>query len=274
MLSQNRALSQPPKNSPGLGELLLHRLLRRRPYVTASLLASIVESSDDGIYSMDLDGIITSWNKGAEQLFGYTAAEAVGTPLAKLIPLDRQDEEIAILERIKCGERIHQGVTQVAVLRDTSSSGGIGQFAVIQAVAPSLGLEVSTINVGDPGEMDRAVTEFAREPNGGLIVTAAPSTMVHRDLIIGLAARHKLPVVYFDRTHVADGGLVSYGPDLVSQFRQAASYVDRILRGEKPADLPVQAPNKYELVINLKTAKALGLTIPPSVLGRADEVIE
>ena len=171
-------------------------------------------------------------------------------------------------------KQVAPGVTQVAVLRDTSSSGGIGQFAVIQAFAPSLGLEVSTINVGDAREMDRAVTEFAREPNGGLIVTAAPSTVVHRDLIIALAARHKLPAVYFDRTPVAEGGLISYGPDLVGQFRQAASYVDRILRGEKPANLPVQAPNKYELVINLKTAKALGLTVPPSLLARADEVIE
>jgi len=171
-------------------------------------------------------------------------------------------------------KQVAPGVTQVAVLRDTSSSGGIGQFAVIQAVAPSLGLEASTINVGDPREMDRAVTEFAREPNGGLIVTAAPSTMVHRDVIIALAARHKLPAVYFDRTPVAEGGLISYGADLVGQFRQAASYVDRILRGEKPANLPVQAPSKYELVVNLKTAKALGLVIPPAVLARADEVIE
>ena len=171
-------------------------------------------------------------------------------------------------------KQVAPGVTQVAVLRDTSSSGGIGQFAVIQAFAPSVGLEVTTINAGDPREMDRAVTEFAREPNGGLIVTAAPSTVVHRDLIIALAARHKLPAVYFDRIPVAEGGLISYGPDLVGQFRQAASYVDRILRGEKPANLPVQAPNKYELVINLKTAKALGLAIPQSVLARADELIE
>src|SRR3974390_3501287 len=171
-------------------------------------------------------------------------------------------------------KQVAPGVTQVAVLRDTSSPAGIGQFAVIQAFAPSLGLEVSTINVGDPSEMDRAVTEFAREPNGGLIVTAAPSTVVHRDLIIAPAARPKPPVFYFDRPPVAEGGLISYGADLVGQFRQAASYVDRILRGEKPANLPVQAPNKYELVINLKTAKALGLTIPPSVLARADEVIE
>src|SRR5690242_6642053 len=171
-------------------------------------------------------------------------------------------------------KQVAPGVEQVAVLRDTSSSAGIGQFAVIQAFAPSLGLEVSTINVGDAREMDRAVTAFAREPNGGLIITAAPSTVVHRALIIALAARHKLPAVYFDRTPVAEGGLISYGPDLVGQFRQAAGYVDRILRGEKAANLPVQAPNKYELVINLKTAKALDLAIPPSVLARADEIIE
>src|SRR5690349_15098222 len=165
-------------------------------------------------------------------------------------------------------------VTQVAVLRDTSSSAGIGQFAVIQAFARPLGLEVSTINPADPREMDRAVTEFAREPNCGLIVTSAPSTVVYRDRIIALAAQHKLPAVFFDRTPVAESGLISYGPDLVGQFQQAASYVDRILKGEKPANLPVQAPNKYELVINLKTAKALGITVPPSVLARADEVIE
>jgi ABC-type uncharacterized transport system substrate-binding protein len=151
---------------------------------------------------------------------------------------------------------------------------GVGQFAVIQAVAPSLGLEVSAINVGDPRELDRAVAAFAREPNGGLIVTASPPTVVHRDLIVTLAARHKLPAVYFDRIFVAAGGLMSYGPDLVGQFRQAAIYVDRILKGEKPADMPVQAPTKYELAINLKTAKALGLSLPQSVLGRADEVIE
>jgi len=171
-------------------------------------------------------------------------------------------------------KQVAPNVTQVAVLRDTSSAAGVGQFAVIQVVAPSLGLEVSTINAGDPREMERAVTAFAREPNGGLIVTTSPSTVVHRNLIVALAARHKLPAIYFDRAPVADGGLISYGPDLVSQFRQAASYVDRILKGEKPANLPVQAPNKYELVINLKTAKALGLAIPQAVLARADEVIE
>jgi len=170
-------------------------------------------------------------------------------------------------------KQVAPGVTQAAVLRD-SSSAGVGQFAVIQAVAPSLGLEVSAINVSDAREIDRAVTTFAREPNGGLIVTAGPLTVVHRDLIVTLAARHKLPAIYFDRTPVAGGGLMSYGPDLVGQFRQAASYVDRILKGEKPASLPVQAPNRYELVINLKTAKALGIPVPPTLLARVDEVIE
>jgi putative ABC transport system substrate-binding protein len=172
-------------------------------------------------------------------------------------------------------KQIAPGVTQVAVLRDPTSSAGIGQFAVIQVVAPSLGLEVSTINVGDARALERAVAAFASEPNGGLIVAPGPSTAgVRRDLIVTLAARHKLPAVYFDRTPVAGGGLMSYGPDLVGQFRQAASYVDRILKGEKLANLPVQAPNKYELVINLKTAKALGLTVPPSLLSTANEVIE
>jgi putative ABC transport system substrate-binding protein len=171
-------------------------------------------------------------------------------------------------------KQVAPGVTQAAVLRDAASSAAVGQFAVIQAVAPSLGLEVSTINVGDAHEIDRAVTAFARERNGGLIVTAGPLTVVHRDLIVTLAARHKLPAVYFDRAFVAGGGLMSYGADLVGQFRQAASYVDRILKGEKPANLPVQAPNKYELVISLKAAKALGITVPPALFARADEVIE
>ena len=170
-------------------------------------------------------------------------------------------------------KQVAPGVTQAAVLRDPSSA-GVGQFAVIQAVAPSLGVEVSAINVSDAREIERAVTAFAREPNSGLIVTAGPLTVVHRDLIVTLAARHKLPAIYFDRIFVAGGGFMSYGPDLVGQFRQAASYVDRILKGEKPASLPVQAPNKYELVINLKTAKALGIPVPPTLLARADEVIE
>ena len=142
------------------------------------------------------------------------------------------------------------------------------------AVAQPLGVELSPVGVRDAGEIERAVTAFARSPNGGLIVTASALTAVHRDLIIALAARHKLPAVYFGRFFVNGGGLISYGADLVDQYRRAAGYVDRILKGEKPADLPVQAPTKYELVINLKTAKALGLTVPDTVLARADEVIE
>ena len=151
---------------------------------------------------------------------------------------------------------------------------GTSQFAAIQAVAPSLRVEVSPVNMRDAGEIERAVAAFARSPNGGLIVTASARRHVHRDLIITLAARHKLPAVYYERFFVAAGGLISYGPDFVDQYRRAAGYVDRILKGEKPADLPVQAPTKYELVINLKTAKALGLDVPPTLLARADEVIE
>ena len=165
-------------------------------------------------------------------------------------------------------------VTRAAVLRDASQGSGTSLFAVIQAVAPSLRMEVNPVNMRDAGEIERAVTAFARSPGGGLIATAGGETTRHRDLIIALAARHKLPAVYYRRLFVAAGGLISYGPDFVDQYRRAASYVDRILKGEKPADLPVQAPNKYVLVINLKTAKGLGLEVPPSVLARADEVIE
>jgi putative ABC transport system substrate-binding protein len=166
------------------------------------------------------------------------------------------------------------GTTRVAVLRDPALAAGIGQFAAIQSVAPSLGVELSPINVRDASEIERTVTAFARQPEGGLILTASPLATVHRDLIVRLAARHKLPAVYWQRSYVTGGGLISYGPDFFDQFRRAAGYVDRILRGEKPADMPVQAPGKYELVINLKTAKALGLDMPSSVLARADEVIE
>jgi ABC-type uncharacterized transport system substrate-binding protein len=165
-------------------------------------------------------------------------------------------------------------VTRAAVLRDPAIVSGIGQFAVIQSVAPSVGVEVSPVNVRDAGEIERAVTAFARASNGGLIVTTSALTVVHRDLIITLAARYKLPAVYYRRYFVTSGGLISYGYDIVEQFRRAAGYVDRILKGEKPADLPVQTPTKYELVINLKTAKALGLTVPPTLVARADEVIE
>ena len=171
-------------------------------------------------------------------------------------------------------KEIAPGVTRAAVLRDPAIVAGIGQFAVIQSAAPSVGVDVSAINMRDGAEIERAVTAFARRPNGGLILTASALAAIHRDLVVSLAARYKLPAVYITRYFVAGGGLVSYGPDFVDQYRRAAEYVDRILKGEKPADLPVQAPTKYELVINLKTAKALGLDIPTTVLASADEVIE
>jgi putative ABC transport system substrate-binding protein len=171
-------------------------------------------------------------------------------------------------------KQIAPGVTRAAVIRDPAISAGTGQFGVIQSVASSFGVEVSPVNLRDAGEIERAITAFARSPNGGLIVTGSALSFVHRDLIITLAARHKLPAVYYRRLFVTGGGLISYGPNLVDEYRHAAGYVDRILKGEKPADLPVQAPTKYELVINLKTAKALGLDVPPTLLARADEVIE
>jgi ABC-type uncharacterized transport system substrate-binding protein len=171
-------------------------------------------------------------------------------------------------------KQIAPGVTRVAVIRDPSIAAGPGQLGAIQSVAPSFGVELSPINVRDAAEIERAVTAFARSSNGGLILTGSALSLVHRDLIITLAARHKLPAVYNARLFAAGGGLISYGPDFIGQYRQAASYVDRILKGEKPADLPVQAPTKYELVINLKTAKTLGLEVPATLLGRADEVIE
>jgi len=165
-------------------------------------------------------------------------------------------------------------VTRAAVLRDPAIASGIGQFAAVQAVAPSFGVELSPVDVRDAGEIERAVAAFARSDNGGLIVTASPLATRHRDLIITLAARHKLPAIYAGRWFVTDGGLLSYGPDYVAQFRQAAGYVDRVLKGEKPADLPVQSATKYETVINLKTVKALGLDVPASLLARADVAIE
>jgi putative ABC transport system substrate-binding protein len=171
-------------------------------------------------------------------------------------------------------KEIAPGVTRAAVLRDPAISAGLGQFGAIQAMAPSVGIEVSPVNVRDAREIERAVTEFARTANGGLIVTNSALAVTHRDLIITLAARHKLPAVYNRRLFVTDGGLISYGPDIIDQNRQAAAYVDRILKGAKPADLPVQAPVKFETVLNLKTAKALGIEVPTSVLLRATEVIE
>ena len=170
-------------------------------------------------------------------------------------------------------KQIAPGLTRVAVLRDAAASGQ-GQFGAIQAVAPSLKLEVSPVNMRDAGEIERAIAAFARSPNGGLIVTGSAPAVTHRDLIIALAARYKLPAVYYERFFAVAGGLISYGVDRIHQYRQAAGYVDRILKGENPADMPVQVPTKYQLVINLKTAKALGLTVPPTLLASADEVIE
>jgi ABC-type uncharacterized transport system substrate-binding protein len=171
-------------------------------------------------------------------------------------------------------KEIAPGVTRAAVLRDPAIPTGPAQFGIIQALAPSLGVEVNPVDVRDTGEMERAVTTFARSPKGGLIVTASPLTLVHRELIVTMAARHRLPAVYPFRYHAAVGGMIAYGPNSIDPYRRAATYVDRILKGEKPAELPVQAPTKYELVINLKTAKALGLEVPPTLLARADEVIE
>jgi ABC-type uncharacterized transport system substrate-binding protein len=171
-------------------------------------------------------------------------------------------------------KQIAPRVTRAAVLRDPTNAAGLGQFGAMQSVAPSVGAELRPLDVRDPGEIERAISAFARGSNGGLLVVAGPSAIIHRELIIALAARHRLPAVYPYRFYVTGGGLISYGPDQIDQYRRAADYVDRILKGEKPADLPVQAPVKYELVINLKTAKALGLDVPQSLLARADEVIE
>jgi ABC-type uncharacterized transport system substrate-binding protein len=171
-------------------------------------------------------------------------------------------------------KEIAPGVTRAAVLRDAGLSGGVGQFAVIQSVAPTFGIDVSPVNVREASEIERSLAAFARGGDGGLIITASALAASHRDLIVAQAARYKLPAVYFVRPFVVAGGLISYGPDLDDAYRAAAGYVDRILKGEKPADLPVQAPTRYQLVVNNKTAKALGLIMPPSLLARADEVIE
>jgi putative ABC transport system substrate-binding protein len=165
-------------------------------------------------------------------------------------------------------------MTRVAVLRDSAIAAGPGQFGALQAVAPSFGVELRPFDLHDPGEIERGMAAFAKGSNNGLIVTGSSSATIHRNLIIALAARHRLPAVYYERSFVSAGGLISYGPDYLDQCRRAAGYVDRILKGEKPTDLPVQAPTRYELVVNLKTAKSLGLEIPPTLLARADEVIE
>jgi len=171
-------------------------------------------------------------------------------------------------------KEIAPGVKRAAVLRTLATAAGPGQFGAIQAVAPSLGVELRPIDTDEAGQIEHAVVAFASEPNGGLIAATGGGVLQHRELIVALAARHRLPAIYAYRSHVMSGGLMSYGLDNLDQYRRAAGYVDRILRGEKPADLPVQAPTKYELVINLKTARALGLEVPPTLLARADEVIE
>jgi putative ABC transport system substrate-binding protein len=175
------------------------------------------------------------------------------------------------LEQLK---RIAPSVTRVAVIRDPAISAGMGQWGAVQTAAPSIGVEVSPINVRDAREIERTVAAFALSPNGGLVLTTSPAANVHRDLIVSLAARYKLPAIYFARFFVTSGGLISYGPSQIDQSRRAAGYVDRILKGEKPAELPVQAPTKYELAINLKTAKTLGLEVPPTLIATADELIE
>ena len=171
-------------------------------------------------------------------------------------------------------KQIAPSITRVAVLRDPAISGGLGQFGAIQSAASSFAVEVTAISMRDTTDIERAITAFATSSGGGLIVTASPLAVVHRGVIATITARHKLPAIHFERAYVTEGGLISYGPDFVDQYRRAAGYVDRILKGEKPADLPVQAPTKYELAINLKTAKALGLSVPNTLIGRADEVIE
>ena len=171
-------------------------------------------------------------------------------------------------------KEIAPNVTRAAVLRNAAISAGIGQFAAIQAVAPALGVEITPMNVQDAGEIERGIAAFAIMPNGGLIVTGSALAASHRDLLVTLAAKQKLPTVYYERLFVTAGGLVSYGPDVLDQYRRAADYVDRILKGEKPSELPVQAPTKYETVVNLKTARALGMNVPQSLIARADEVVE
>jgi putative tryptophan/tyrosine transport system substrate-binding protein len=171
-------------------------------------------------------------------------------------------------------KQIAPGVTRVAILRDATQAAATSMFAAMQAVAPSLGVEIIPVNMRNAGEIEQSVKTFARSPNGGLIPVSSATAVRHRELILTLAARHKLPAVYWERFFVVAGGLMSYGPDLVEQFQQAAGYVDRILKGAKPADLPVQTPTKFQLVINLKTARSLGLDVPPTLLARADEVIE
>jgi putative ABC transport system substrate-binding protein len=202
-------------------------------------------------------GIVASLSRPAGNTTGFTSTEF--------------GMSVKWLELLK---QIAPKVTRAAVLRDAADPAGMGQFGAIHGAGPSFGIEISPIGVENAEDIERGVTAFAREPNGGLIILPTPKTVVHRGLIIKLAAEHRLPAVYRARYFAAEGGLVSYGPGILDQYRSAAGYVDRILKGEKPSDLPVQAPTKYELIINLKTAKVLGLTVPDTLLARADEVIE
>jgi len=202
-------------------------------------------------------GIVDSLSRPGGNTTGFTSTE-LGMP-------------VKWLELLK---EIAPKMTRAAVLRDVADATAIGQFGAVKGAAPSFGVEINAIGVRNAAEIERGVTAFAREPNGGLIVLPVPATVIHRNLIIKLSAQHRLPAVYNSRYWIAEGGLVSYGPDVLDQYRRTAGYVDRILNGTKPADLPVQAPTKYELVFNLKTAKALGLTVADSLLARADEVIE
>jgi putative tryptophan/tyrosine transport system substrate-binding protein len=202
-------------------------------------------------------GIVDSLSRPSGNTTGFTSTE-LGMP-------------VKWLELLK---ETAPKMTRAAVLRDAADATAIGQFGAVKGAAPSFGVEISPIGVANAEEIERGITAFAREPNGGLVVLPVPTTVIHRNLIIKLAAQHRLPAVYNSRYWIAEGGLVSYGPDVLDQYRRTAGYVDRILRGTKPADLPVQAPTKYELVVNLKTAKALGLEVPPTLLARADEVIE
>ena len=203
-------------------------------------------------------GLVDSLSRPGGNVTGFTVFEEYGN----------RGKSLELLKEIA------PSVTRVAALRDPTMASDIGQLGAIQSVAPSLGVEVSPASVRDAGEIERAIATFGQRPNGGLIVFGAALAIMHRELIARLAARHKLPAVYPLRAFVAAGGLISYGPDSIDPYRRAAAYVDRILKGEQPADLPVQNPTKYQLVINLKTARALGLEIPPSLLARADEVIE
>jgi len=211
------------------------------------------------------------WAAGEPDRYNRYADEIVALVPDVIVTSAELGMSVKSLELLK---EISPKVTRVAVLRDAADPTSTGQFGAIKGAAPSFRVEISAIGVSSAEEIERGITAFAREPNGGMIVLAVPTTVIHRHLIIKLAAQHRLPAVYNSRYWAAEGGLVSYGPDVLDQYRRTAGYVDRVLRGAKPADLPVQAPTKFELVINLKTAKALGLDVPPMLHARADEVIE